>query len=202
MVPDRPPASAPPPWTLRGNATLICQRRGILAFVQYTESNVGPYDELLWLAPFQRGPTGRAHRVPAILVSSEASARDGRINWGLPKELARFERTQLGADRELVRVTRAEQPVASFVRTAPRAGLPLDLRLLPRRARTLVQVLDGYCFETVPAARGAVRLTSVSQLRVNGDWLPEARGGRWRPAIHVSSFALFFPAARVFALPS
>ncbi|HEU4580634.1 MAG TPA: acetoacetate decarboxylase family protein [Polyangiaceae bacterium] len=201
MVPERAPASAPAPWTLRGNATLICQRRGILAFVQYTESNVGPYDELLWLAPFQRGPAGRAHQVPAIFVSSEASAHNGRINWGLPKELARFELTRLGTDRELVRVTRGEETVASFARTVPRTGLPLDLRLLPRRARTLVQVLDGFCFETAPAARGAVRLTSVSQLRVHGDWLPEARSARWRPGIHVSSFALFFPAARVFALP-
>ena len=80
----------PPPWSLQGDATLILYRRGVLAFIRYAESNVGPYQELLWLAPFRQGPGGRAHTIPKIFVSSEPSARSGRANWGLPKELAVF----------------------------------------------------------------------------------------------------------------
>lgn len=187
----------PPPWTLRGEATAILYRRGILAFLRYSKSNVGPYDELLWLAPFHRGPAGRAHHVAAIFVSSEASAQSGRANWGLPKQLADFRVSPLGADSERVQVARNGRPFASFVRGRARATLPFATSWLPRQARRLVQVSAGCCFETVPSARGRCQLTRVFQLEINRELLPHARSSPQRLAIHLSPFELCFPAARI-----
>jgi hypothetical protein len=200
LVSQAPPRVEPAPWSLRGNATAIFFQRGILAFVRYTESNVGAYDELLWLAPFQRSPAGRAHQVPAIFVSSEASARSGRCNWGLPKELAQFRVVVVGADTEAVQVTRAGQPVASFVRRRPRASLPIELGWFPEGARRLLQVYEGRSFDTVPEGRARFRLTQVSELEVNRQLLPQARSSRRRLGIDLSPFELLFPAARIVEL--
>jgi len=157
-------------------------RRGVLVFVRYTESNVGPYDELLWLELFQCSPAGRAHHVPVIFVSSEASAQSGRANWGLPKEVAEFHVSARDADTVAVQVTCAGQPIASFVHSGACGGLPLALGRLPRALRRLVQVSEGRAFDTVPEARARFRPARVCELEVNR---------------HLSSFELLFPAARI-----
>lgn len=190
-------ASAPPPWTLQGDATLVLYRRGILAFIRYAESNVGPYQELLWLAPFRQSPWGRAHTVPRIFVSSEASAQNGRANWGLPKELAVFRSDCLGASSERVQVSRQGQPIISFVRSCPRWALPFDANRLPARLRRLVQTSAGRCFETVPEGRGRFALTRVSALEVNRELFPHAQNSQWRFGLCLKHFELRFPPPRI-----
>lgn len=192
----------PAPWRLRGEASAILFRRGLLAFIRYTESSVGPYDELLWLTLFRRGPAGRAHFVSRIYVSSEASARGGRANWGLPKELARFHISPLRAGSERIDVLCEGRLLAAFTRTRPHGLLPLPLTKLPRRARRLVQLSEGRCFETVPEGHGRFALTRVSHLEVDRELFPDARSSRWRPALYLSGFELSFPAARVFDPPA
>jgi hypothetical protein len=190
-------ALAAPPWELRGEATVIPYRRGILAFIRYTESNVGPYDELLWLRPFQREPAGRVHHVSPIFVSSEASVYNGRVNWGLPKELAVFRVSSLRRGCQSVEVSRSGQLIASFARSCPRGALALDSRSIPRRARRLVQLSGGRRFETVPEARGHCSLIRVTRLRVNRELLPDAHGSRWRFGLCMSDLELRFPEASI-----
>lgn len=201
MLQERAGEVAAPPWTLRGDATVIPFRRGVLAFLRYAESNVGPYDELLWLAPFRRGPGGRANRVSAIFVSSEASVRGGRANWGLPKQLAVFRVSRQQGELERVEVTVEGQALASFVRHCPRGVLPLDASKLPRRVRRLVQLHEGRYFETVPEARGKLQLTRVAELEVNRLLLPDAHSSPGRLAVHLSELELRVPAARIFEAP-
>jgi hypothetical protein len=197
MLQERCRGGAPPPWRLRGDATAIFFPRGILLFVRYADSNVGPYDELLWLELFQRSPAGRGHHVPLIFVSSDASAQSGRANWGLPKELAEFRVSVLDADLEAVLVTRAGQHVAAFVRGRRPGRLPIDLGRLPGALRRLLQISEGRVFATVPEARGRISLTRVFDLQVNRQLLPHAGSSRWRLGAHLSSFELRFPAARI-----
>jgi len=151
-------------------------------------------------SPFQRGPAGRAHRVSAIFVSSEASAQSGRANWGLPKELAEFRVSELAAGSEAIQVTRAGRHIASFVRSQPHARLRFDFGKLPAHARRLVQISDVRTFHTVPQARARLRPTIVSQLKVNRELLPDARSSRWRIGMHLSPFELVFPVARILEL--
>jgi hypothetical protein len=202
MLGMSPAGTAGPPWALRGDATLVPFRRGILAFIRYSESNVGPYDELLWLQPFQRQPGGRGHQIPLIFVSSEASAQSGRVNWGLPKELAVFRVSSLADGSERVEVSRSGQLVASFARSCPRGALAFDSRWLPRWARRLVQLSGGRRFETLPQARGRYHLIRISQLEINRALLPDAHASRSRWGICVSHLELCFPAARIFEISS
>ncbi|TVY84801.1 hypothetical protein LSUE1_G000828 [Lachnellula suecica] len=83
-----------------------CQPVGGLGMVQvlrYSESPVGPYDELL-IVPgnFERQPdgkvTGKKPRnlmVSRIYVSHERTCWNGRTNWNIPKHLARFQFDEL-----------------------------------------------------------------------------------------------------------
>ncbi|RHZ16899.1 hypothetical protein DYB37_001068 [Aphanomyces astaci] len=88
---------------------------GFVMLIRYTDSPVGPYDELLlvpgaFTPPSSSTPIAVEHhiqerylqahgllasrRVTRIFVSSEASLRNGRRNWGIRKELADFTWTQ------------------------------------------------------------------------------------------------------------
>ncbi|KAH7311295.1 hypothetical protein B0I35DRAFT_356947 [Stachybotrys elegans] len=118
---------APPPWTLKGtvySATFVPLSKklptkaysplergsavqtegeflggiGMVQIIRYTESPVGPYDELLLLPGFFKydGPTGERTnvRITRIYVSQKYTCWNGRTNWNIPKHLARFDWTE------------------------------------------------------------------------------------------------------------
>jgi acetoacetate decarboxylase len=98
------PSSSPPaPWSARARALMWLQRAPAPAFdwagsplplsmvilVDYLETPVGPYQEVLTGQLVRRGPWLYA-QVPFIAVDSLASVHGGRANWGLPKTMATF----------------------------------------------------------------------------------------------------------------
>ncbi|KAH9888299.1 hypothetical protein F4778DRAFT_755864 [Xylariomycetidae sp. FL2044] len=128
---DRPIVPVPPPWKLKGTVYMMSfwskagdlpahaysplerasafassgAHRGGLSQIQvirYTESPVGPYDELI-LCPgffsYERGnerglgrrKTKKAPRITRIYVSQKYTCWNGRKNWNIPKHLAKFE---------------------------------------------------------------------------------------------------------------
>ncbi|KAI0391593.1 hypothetical protein F5Y17DRAFT_440000 [Xylariaceae sp. FL0594] len=132
-----PITPAPAPWTLRGTVYSITllpasaelpakaypplERKsatftqgeyvgilGMIQIIRYTESPVGPYDELLIVPGYfknQRdGETLKRVRVSRIYVSQKYTAWNGRINWNIPKHLARFDWTDNGAGVTTVKV--------------------------------------------------------------------------------------------------
>lgn len=65
-------------------------------FIQYSSSPAGGYDELIYTMPFMNPilPSWEVfspRRIPTIYVSGETTLRNGRVNWGIRKELADFE---------------------------------------------------------------------------------------------------------------
>lgn len=111
---------APAPWTCRLDAVVWWRRlrestaadvddvRGPLpaggtvfavgAVVRYHQTPVGAYDEVLGgVVRFGRLSAPRAH-VPFMAVDSAESLVAGRLNWLLPKTLARFEGGPAGRD--------------------------------------------------------------------------------------------------------
>jgi hypothetical protein len=65
---------------------------GSIFIVRYTETDVGPYDEIIFNpGAFEDPVTKSKHpRITTIYVSTEASVRNGRRNWGIPKSIANF----------------------------------------------------------------------------------------------------------------
>ncbi|KAF4583242.1 acetoacetate decarboxylase (ADC) domain-containing protein [Ophiocordyceps camponoti-floridani] len=75
---------------------------GMIQIIRYHDSPVGPYDEMLvvpgsfdWVRRRADGreEVGRNPRISRIYVSQRQTCHNGRINWGCPKHLARFDWT-------------------------------------------------------------------------------------------------------------
>lgn len=95
------PAKAFPPLERQYPEAIAGDYKGILGMIQvirYTESPVGPYDELLIVPGFFGYPGSDGSditnvRVSRIYVSQKYTAWNGRVNWNIPKHLARFDWT-------------------------------------------------------------------------------------------------------------
>ena len=174
---------------------------GLLAFIRYTDSNVGPYDELLWLAPWglRVGPF-RAHSVTHIYVSSEQSRRNGRLEWGIPKQLGRFDVEPAGSRGLRVRVSAAAGPVAEFEITTFARSIAVSADALPRVALELQQVLDGQLFRVLPRLRGRLHRARFSRLAAHASTLLELDDSRSLGAVSLLGFTLVFPRAELRAL--
>lgn len=104
-----PQNTAPAPWHCRCSAVVWLGRGGRAAaaalpsalatnaalatvggFVRYTDTPVGPYDEVLGLVGSRSGITPWGS-VALMAVDSAASLVGGRTNWAMPKTLARFD---------------------------------------------------------------------------------------------------------------
>lgn len=164
---------APPPWTLHGRAVIALYGKhadaavGTLMLVRYAASPVGPYDELLWVTMRNGSPVGPRPQVQKIVVSSEASVRWGRRNWGIPKSLARFE-WQEGQRAQQVRVYAPDgQVLAHLAYRTQGISLPVSTSPIPPQVRTLAQpALDGdtgWLLTTV-SATGKVRPARLTVL--------------------------------------
>ncbi|KAK8018927.1 hypothetical protein PG991_008117 [Apiospora marii] len=76
---------------------------GMIQIIRYTDSPVGPYDELLIVPGYFKYPhvdeQGRESErlnpsITRIYVSQKYTARNGRLNWNIPKHLAKFDWTE------------------------------------------------------------------------------------------------------------
>ncbi|KAI1333199.1 hypothetical protein F5Y16DRAFT_355069 [Xylariaceae sp. FL0255] len=80
--------------------------------IRYTESPVGPYDELLVCPGYYsyekeeggKRKTKRNARISRIYVSQKYTCWNGRTNWNIPKHLARFEFEELAGGTTRVHV--------------------------------------------------------------------------------------------------
>ena len=150
-LPEHFPAAVPPgarPLSLRGR-TLVGT-----AFVRYQPGGVLSYDELLAAVPVRDG-RGLAITIPAIWVDSRASLAGGRRLWGIPKELAEFERIPTA---DGVRMTAGSdgRPIASAWFTERR---PLPGRWTVRQR--YAQHLDGRAHRSRSVGSSRVSLSSA-----------------------------------------
>jgi hypothetical protein len=99
------PTEVPPaPWEAQAHAMMWVQRgrapafdwlgwptgTALAGFVQYLDTPVGTYQEVLAGSLVRRGARPLL-QVPFIAVDSVPSIAGGRANWALPKTIARFE---------------------------------------------------------------------------------------------------------------
>ncbi len=130
LVPlDRLPAGSIP----RGRRAIRWRGNAVVgtAFVEYVPGGVLEYNELLVAVPSLGGPRVT---IPQIWVDSAASMAGGRELWGIPKQLADFERTDTSTG-----ATVSMGSVASLTAS-------YGARLLPGMTQlplTTMQSLDG-----------------------------------------------------------
>jgi len=223
MLPDVP--RCPAPWNLRGSAWIVAlklppgapardaflpsrlagQGRGLasyLMYVDYAESECGPYRELLFIPGAFPFGDGRRHlTISRILVSTWDSVVNGRDNWGIPKDRADFE-VEPGLDggrEDRLRVVSDGREVCELrlatLRFAP--PLPVQGALLPARLRTLAQSFRGRTYYYAPSAGGRIRPGRLLSWRFDAELFPDLAAAPVLAVLKVESFRMTFPVAVV-----
>ncbi len=215
-----PPSAFPAPWALRGEGAMLFYRlprafaleqggipeslapafQGFVAcvmLVDYRQSPVGPYRELLFIPGLFRTGQGRRFSITRIFVDSQESMEWGRRNWAIPKEMADFQWKQPGPDTDEVQVSRqhngAEQPMLEVAIKGIGPRFPLSTALIPLHIH---QELDGRVLETSPRGKGMGQWARASYLRVLSDGFPDISPYRPFAALRVSGFQMDFPVPR------
>jgi hypothetical protein len=212
-------AEAPPPWDLHGEGCIILLRQtaasptlptatdaefaggpAIVMFVDYAESPVGPYRELLYIpGRFLFGGT-RAWSIGRIFVSTWESVVNGRRNWGIPKDRADFERQAQGAGRERIQLRVDGRLLASLDISRKGPTLPFPGWLLGSGMRTLTQDYAGRRYTLAPTASGKARYARVHELSLSGADFGALDASNVIAATWIPAFRMRFPEARISAL--
>ncbi len=208
---------APPPWQLTGDGFIwlfrfsraFVEREGFMAdwqrarlasalgavmLVDYRQTNVGPYRELLFIPGRFRVGGRRMFSISKIYVSTEASVRGGVENWGIPKEMASFARERRGDGSECFSAALDGRVFFSAELAPFGPRFPISSSLVPL---TVAQARRGDLLITRSTARGWARLCRARALRVDGAYFPDLSRLRPIAVIAVSGFRMTFPPPEV-----
>ncbi|WP_224995316.1 acetoacetate decarboxylase family protein [Cesiribacter sp. SM1] len=211
---------APAPWHLSGRGAVLLyhfthnfnarygfmeeyQRQGYLGWlgavmmVDYTASNVGPYQELLFIPGLFRLGGRWSFSVSKIFVSTEDSMLNGQRNWGIPKELAKFDVKQQAGGSQHFRVSKNS---TTFFEASLKTGgfsLPFWSRLLPL-TRITQQALQQLLFTRIQV-QGHTQFAKLQKITSDEDYFPPLQGLRPLLALSVKDFQMTFPQPEVLA---
>jgi hypothetical protein len=186
------------PWFLRRGGFLAPELGegfegglGALMLVEYRDSPVGPYRELLFAAGRNLRFRHQLFSIARIYVSTEASAMGGRENWGIPKQRADFEVVsgEDGAERVIVQRNRLAE-VDLTVAPGKDFPLPAAAALVPPSWRTITQFRDGRSFVTRLGGRGVLRPAKLLDFRTLPKAFPDVKEGKLVAGFEVRDFRL------------
>jgi hypothetical protein len=165
--------------------------------LDYEQSPVGPYRELLFAAGRNLRFRHQLFSISRIYVSTEASAAAGRENWGIPKQQADFEVVpgKDGAERIIVQRDRLAEVDLTV---APGRGFPWPAHaaLVPPSWRTITQFRDGRTLMTRLGGRGMLRPAKLLDFRTLPKAFPDVNEGKLVAGFAVRDFRLRLPRAK------
>lgn len=209
---------APAPWSLQGTGYILlcrfdeafvkkhCQMDsrllqcfsgglGTLMLVDYSESNVGSYQELL-LIPGRVKLDGKGYfHIPQIYVSSQDSIASGRHNWGIPKQMAEFS-FATDSKQDEIRVQSQEGHSGRFVFKPVGPKLAFTTALLPGAFKRLVQFDEhDRCLLTQIRGSGKMQWLNIEHMEIDPQLMAPVCASHVLAAIKVPDFKLRFPLA-------
>jgi hypothetical protein len=210
----------PAPWNLTGTGYVLlfrftdqfCLRKGFIPqslmgsfrgglgtvmYVDYSSSNAGPYQELLFIPGRFEFSRKKYYSITKIYVSSRESVEGGKANWGIPKELASFEKTSEGSGVEKIRVHAEGSPVAELIFRSCRPSIPVTTALVPSGLRTLAHVRGEHILLTTLESRGAIAPAHLVECRTETALFPPIDEVRPMCTLHVRHFSMVFHPAKI-----
>jgi hypothetical protein len=170
----------------------------LMMFVDYDESPVGPYHELLFIPGSFGFEDGKRHlSISRIFVSSMDSVVNGQRNWGIPKDVAQFDVQYGDAGLDRVRVSKDGHTFAELDYRPGWLGMPFSTGLMPKSLRTLAQHHDEKTFIYAPEARGSIKLARLRSATVDAAVFPDIGQCRSLLTVKVTGFDMGFPVSRV-----
>jgi hypothetical protein len=215
-----PSVVAPAPWHLKGNGYVFLFRHsrsflqenaflnnyqkehliaglGAVMLVDYQLSDVGPYQELIYIPGIFKFAGHYAFTISKTYVSSQDSRWNGVENWGIPKEVADFS-FMPGAngrqDEEWI-VSRDGTPFFSVRLHRYGWKFPVSSALVPFR---IGQNLRDSLLITEPAGKGKGQLVRSSEWFSDPNYFPIVEPSSLLMGMALRDFALTFPKPRMF----
>jgi len=167
---------------------------GAVMIINYTTSNVGPYNEILFDPGKSYFLGKKAHSITKIYVSSQASLTNGRRNWGIPKELATFSYESLSKNEEHITVQSDGIPFFDVVIKTRAVRLPLNMKIIKF---PMVQILDQKTFSFTIWFDGKCNLAKIESLQIDQERFPDISNEKPFIGFHSKAFKLVFPVAEV-----
>jgi hypothetical protein len=168
---------------------------GAVLLMNYHTSEVGPYQELLFLPALFMIKGKLTFSISKIYVSTHASAWNGRENWGIPKEVADFNLLTKPNGSTEVHVSREGQPFFSARVSSWGPALPFTTRFFP--LNRIVQQHQGQFLFTQPEAIGHARLASTKSIRSDALYFPPVQELTPLATVSLADFKMVFPVAEV-----
>ncbi|RIW18769.1 hypothetical protein D0X99_03550 [Algoriphagus lacus] len=201
---------SPPPWKLSGEGIILVFKfkkdwvensihlpnhlkgkfkggLGYVMLVNYENSPVGPYHELLIIPGKFRKTKKQA--ITKIYVDSEASQINGRTNWGIPKELLPFSWIK-EEGKDLIQIKSGDKTVFSAEITHGGFTFPVTTSVLPI---SLCQTWNKVKYYTKPSGFGWGKLAKIKNLELNPEFFPDISGIKPLLAVKVNPFKIKFP---------
>lgn len=163
---------------------------GYLMLVNYEDSPVGPYHELL-LIPGKFSPN-KKQSITKIYVDSEHSTQNGRANWGIPKDTLPFSWKE---DHGNTTIQIKANGKSIFDCSIKSFGIPFpaSTHLLPI---DLHQLWEGKDFFTKPSGKGWGKLAKVKFKHIDTNFFPDVRDQKLLLAVKINPFQIKFPSPK------
>ncbi|MBC7532599.1 MAG: acetoacetate decarboxylase family protein [Oligoflexus sp.] len=167
---------------------------GAVMLVNYEQSDCGPYHELLFIPGRWNRQGYKRHSISRIYVSSQDSVVNGRINWGIPKDLADFSVLKNADGSETWKVSRQGEVFFEVRIKLGTLALPIHSSLLPL---PLMQSLDKKLFLTKLSAKGWAHRAKLLDVTTDGTNFPNIAGQKPLLGLHIDPFRMKFNQATI-----
>jgi hypothetical protein len=208
------PTVYPAPWTLQGSGYVVLLRAGALSdqelfvppsllgkrqgqtlsllFFDYQSSVCGPYRELMLGVGFEFDE-GHYSSITRAYASTQDSAANSQLNWGLPAERADFAVDRVSAKRDHVVLTREGRVIVELELEHSGLSVPVTTALLPSDLRTMVQHWHGKQYSLTLNAKGKVRMAKLQRSRIDPRAFPDVSQSSVIAAAYLPTFELKLP---------
>lgn len=167
---------------------------GTIMLVDYTQSTAGPYRELLFIPGEFTFMYKKYYSITKIYVSTMESVENGRENWGIPKELAEFDISNIGKKRQHWAVKKDSNTIFEVILCRRPFYFPVNTKYI---SHALVQKNENeiYYF-TEFQGKGKGRLAKLESIYCNPEYFPDICGTRPLAVTAIDDFRIEFPAAQ------
>ncbi len=208
-----------PPWNLVGNGFILIFKFprdfvlsngfippflekhyqggfGAVMLVDYHQSDVGPYHELLFIPGLFDYGGSKRYSITKIYVSTIESVVNGQENWGLPKELANFIVDSRPDGSQNITIGRDGQTFLAATFKSNAIKIPINSRIMPLNL-SLVQQQHDKTMITRPHATGWVGLGKLVSIAIDDRYFPDFKAIKPLSVIRAHEFKMVFPVPQI-----
>lgn len=162
---------------------------GAIMILDYLDSDVGPYQELLFIPGKFNHKSKKYYSITKIFVSSMESVVNGRNNWGIPKQLADFKYnkdfTEISVDIEGINVL-------NFRADFHFLKIPVSTKLF---SLPLLQRLNKKDYYTRFKGKGFAKFAKIKTIESNPELFPDINNKKRIASFKIENFNIQFPKA-------